>query len=859
MNMPEVIESLLGGDPARAAGGFATAHGLAQPRGVPGTAFDADAVQALADALREGRPGEAEWWTLIAEFWLALGMAGTAISCTLQARQLINQGVRARPALVRRLSKTDTSARTALTATDPSADEAPVLPEPEPAYTKYVRMLEYRDRGGFQIDTELKRRWQREGQYWLIVENLLAHAANNRLDHWLFYSGTEELVRCGRALHSLGDRPSAHACFSLVVSVHGEPASDLGDEHPVDPHVRYAYTYLSRSPGLADRLGEPSPSGHRVRGAALIEWLEREGLQKELLTGPYVRDLCAGPMSGRLRTLRRQVVGIARRNGWFLPLIEDLLPSGPDALDATAPITAAPPPQSAPLPGGVRGVRGAVPAGEGSAARFGWAAPESLPRDLPGITPANLPETLSPEMRRRLAELCAAPSDPALLRTVVGIGPDGGDLILEIASGSPTVLLGNAGEVDMTGHIAAELVASGVPVLWARHPGPEGSAHGVTGGWRRLSDGGHWGRRASSWVAEFKHADTRAAVLECLISGAGPCPDPAGDDCLSGLLDAVCGDQGAEDLADGGRQSLRRLAARVVEDRASISYSGPSALRRTALLLERTTRAAESLRGAISMSWSDPPVRMTDAPSAVLLELPVDDPTAAAVTLTLVTGSLLRTAEVVRDGSTTTAATTDIWPAGFDLKVRPRVAGEQTDDTGADRVGPFEPPAPAPAGPAPASWLDDKDYDYGPFADHTDYAVQAELTSAWTEYGMVRPHRWQPVCVLVSASLATVPVGLLERFGADGGAREHGLVVASTLVSPAELRTATHYGTFLVGRSVERHDELRTAFEVGAGVRLPSPADTRDADACLVRCAGLDGARCDPLVLWPRSSAGGGE
>ncbi len=291
--------------------------------------------------------------------------------------------------------------------------------------------------------------------------------------------------------------------------------------------------------------------------------------------------------------------------------------------------------------------------------------------------------------------------------------------------------------------------------------------------------------------------------------------------------------------------------------RQHIDYSGPAALRRTALLLERTTRAAESLREAISMSWSDPPVPMPDAPSAVVLELPVDDPTAAAVALTLVIGSLLRTAEAVRDVGAVPGAATDIWPEGFDLKVRPRGADERTDEIGAGSAGPSVTPAPAPGAPAAVSWFDDQDYDYGPFG--TGRAVRAELTSAWTEHGMVHPRRWQPVCVLVSASLETVPVRLLERFGADGAAHEHGLIVASTLVSPAELRTATRYGTFLVGRSVERNDELRMAFEVGAGVLLPSPADTRDADACLVRCAGPDGTRCDPLVLWPRVSTGGGE
>ncbi|MEU3935062.1 hypothetical protein AB0E85_23980 [Streptomyces sp. NPDC029044] len=851
VNMPEVLNGLLGGDPARAARGFATTHGLPQERQAPGAAVvDAEAVRALVDALREGRPADAEWWTLVAELWLALGMAGMAISCTLRARQLINQGAPAVPDLVRRLSGTDRSARAALVATAPSADATPVSPGPEAAYTKYVRMLEHRERGRFQIDAELKRRWQREGQHRLIVESLLAHAATNRLDFWLFYSGTEELVRCGRALHTLGDRISAYACFSLVVSVHGEPMSDP-DEHPDDPHLRYAYAYLSRSPGLADRLGDPSPPGHRIRGAALLEWLEREGLQAELLTGPYVHELSAGPMRGRLRTLRRQVEGIAQRNGWFLPLIEEeLLPPGPYATDAMTPVTAAAPPPSAALPGGARRVRGAVRAGVGAAARFGCSAPESLAGDLPTITPANLPETLSPDMRRLLTELFAAPSAPALLRTVVGIGPDGGDRILEIAPGSPAVLLGTAGEVDMTGHIAAELVASGIPVLWACPPGPEGSAHRVTDGWHRLRDGGHWGRRAGSWVSEFKHADTRAAVLDCLISGAAPCPDPAGDDCLSGLLDAVCGDQGAEDLADGGRQSLRRLAARVVEARAHIDYSGPAALRRIALLLERTTRAAESLREAISMSWSDPPVPMPNAPSAVVLELPVDDPTAAAVALTLVIGSLLRTADAVRDVDAVPGAATDVWPEGFDLKVRPRGAEERTDETGADSAGPS-------VTPAPVSGLDDQDYYFGTFG--TGPTVRAELASAWTEHGMVHPHCWQPLCVLVSANLATVPVRLLERFGGDGAAHEHGLIVASPFVSPAELRTATRYSTFLVGRSVERHDELRTAFEVGAGVRLPSPADTRDADACLVRCAGPDGTRCDPLVLWPRISTGGGE
>ncbi|MFD8301598.1 hypothetical protein ACFV29_04440 [Streptomyces sp. NPDC059690] len=852
--MAEVIECLLGGDLARAAREFATSHGLARPRVTPGVVADAGAVHALVDALREGRADDAEWWTLIAELWLPLGAADTAISCTLYARQLINQGAPTAPALVRRLREADTSARIALAAVAASAEEAPRSAEPESAYTKYMRMLENWE-DGFAIDTELKRRWQREGQYWLIVENLLTRAANNRLDYWLFHSDAEELVRCGRALHALGDRVSAYACFSLVVSVHGEPTSEFGDEHPDDPHVRYAYTYLSRSPGLAHRLGESPPSGHRIRGAALVEWLEREGLQTELLTGPYVRELCAGPMRGRLRTLRRQLEGIARRNGWFLPLIEDLLPPSPDAVDATAPVTAAPPPPSALLARGVRGARGvrrSVRVDVGAEARFGWPAPESLPRDRPGPTQVNLPETLSPEMRRLWAALFAESPDPALLRTVVGIGPDGGDLMLEIAPGCPTVLLGSAGEVEMTEHIAAELVASGVPVLWARHPGPEGTAHSVTGGWRRLRDGGHWGRRAGSWVAEFKHADTRATVLDCLISGAGPCSDPAGDDCLSGLLDAVCSDQGAEDLADGGRQALRRLAARVVEARARINCSGPDALRRIALLLERTTRAAESLREAISMSWMDPLVPMPDSPSAVLLELPVDDPTAAAATLTLVAGSLLRTAEAVRGGGATPASATDIWPEGFDLKLRPRGTGDQTHETGADPAGLSEPSA-------AVSWLDDKDDEYGPFADETDYAVQAELTSAWTEYGMVRPHGWQPVCVLVSASLATMPGRLLERFGAGGAAHEHGLVVASTLVSPTELRTASRYGTFLVGRSVERHDELRTAFEVGAGVRLPSPVDTRDADACLVRCAGRDGARCDPLVLWPRTSVGEGE
>lgn len=845
MTVPTAVACLLDGDPVRAARAFATAHGLTEPPTAPRpAAADDDDVRALADAVRDGRTEDAEWWARVAELWLAVRMAATATSCTLRARHLLNQGARPAPGLARRLSETDAAARAALTTAPAFADDADVPAEPEGAYAKFERLLDQRARAQFVIDADLRRRWYREGRYWLIVEDLLVQAAVRPLEH-LLYIDTEDLVRCGRALHALGDRVSAYACFSLVVSVHGEPSAEFGDDDPGDPHVRYAHTYLNRSPGLADRLGEPSPAGHHVRGSALAQWLEQEGRQEELLAGSHVRNLCAGPMRGRRRTLRRQLEGTARRSGWFLPLTE-LMPPVPDVPDAAAPVGAAPPPPQAPLPPGIRAEAGA---GAGGVAQRGWPAPESLSED----PPLDLPATLSPALREVLTEILSPTSPPALLRTVVGIGQDGGDHVLEIAPGSPALLLGSAGGAEMAGHIAAELVGADVPVLWARHPGPEDPAHGVTGSWHRLVDGGYWGRRAHSWVAEFKHPDTRAAVLDCLIAGAGPCPDPAGDDCLSGLLDAVCGDEGMGELSEGGSQALRHLAARVVEARARISFSGPDALRRTALLLERTTRAAESLREAIAMSWLDPRHPVSAAPRAVLLELPADDTTAAAVALALVTGSLIRTAEAAREGDGAQAAAADIWPEGFELKARPR--GTAETDTSGDTSGTIadtpDPPAAVPEIPAPDSWFDFSSDDC------TDYAAGAEFTSAWEERGMVRPHAWQPVCVLVSGRLTTVPARLLDWFGADGAAHDHALVVASAAASPVELRTAARYGTFLVGEPVDRQGELRTAFEVGAGVRLPPAADAQDADAYLVRCAGPGTARSARLVLWPRPTTGG--
>ncbi|WP_425244980.1 hypothetical protein [Streptomyces sp. NEAU-NA10] len=950
MTEPTVAECLLDGDPVRAARAFATAHGLAVPPEAPrAAAVDSDAVRELADAVREERPEDAQWWARAAELWLALRMAATAVSCTLRARHLLNQGTRAAPGLVRRLSETDAAARSALPAVGAPAEDPTGPAEPEGAYAKYERLLDQRARDRFVLDADVKRRWHREGRYWLIVEDLLAEAALRPLEHWL-YIDTEDLVRCGRALHALGDRVSAYACFSLVVSVHGEPTTEFGDDNPGDPHVRYAHTYLNRSPGLADRLGEPAPSGHHVRGSALAEWLEREGLQEELLAGPHVRNLCAGPMRGRHRTLRRQLEGIARRNRWFLPLT-DPMASVPDLPDTAAPVTAAPPRAS--LRGGVRALRGQTRAGAGTAPGHTRPAPEDLPphppkspppnlsetlsedlpphppkspppnlsetlsedlpphppkspppdlpetlsEDLPPhppktpppdlsetlpqhppkTPPPNLPETLRPDLRETLpldrpetllpelreapARLLPAPPDPALLRTVVGLGPDGGDQVLEITPGSPALLLGSAGDPQLTGHLAAELVAAGIPVLWARLPGPEDPAQGVTDSWHRLADGGYWGRRAHSWTTEIKNPGTRAAVLDRLIAGAGPCPDPAGDDCLSGLLDAVCYDEGADELSEGGSQTLRRLAARVVEARARISYSGPDALRRTALLLERTTRAAESLREAISMSWEEPRRPAPTAPRAVLLELPKDDPTAAAVALALVTGSLIRTAEAVRGGDSAPAAATDVWPEGLDLVIQPRDTTDETGETGEtgtdtagdtpDTTTPSQSPAAAPEAPQDtAPWFD------RPPDDATDYAARAELPSAWEERRMILPHDWRPVCVLVSGSLATVPAPLLDWFCADGAAHEHGLVVASASVAPVELRTAARYGTFLVGESLHRDAELRTAFEVGAGVRLPPAAGAEDTDACLVRCAGPGAARSARLVLWPRTAIG---